>query len=490
MCKGADCKTCAEGDIYTWSTQLHAIKRGDDSDNGQIKWSRLISTRSESTFYAQYPNPGVRSMPPAVAPNKGGGDRAIFIRSTTCTSGMSCSDNIEGSTLHAINPLNGEDMWTTEYDHMQDNRSRVSASDPAVAADGSTIIILEGEIVWDSTNRLIENLQVVGLDPNDGTEKWRSTEALRHSACPQSFAISGSAQGFKHALGRSLTIDSETASVYVGSSKSDRETCNGGFIDAFSTTDGVKKWSYEIPSGKSSAAPHPAIGPDGTLALGGMGLKDILSIDHTTGQQKWSFRLEDETFYQVAFGPDGTLYSRTPKISNSGFNFVALRTTASICTVEEVDGVIFSPPVYPTSCRSAAAEKAVQDECQEGGRTFEQDCAASFKADFMEPNFEAMQTEYCKAFQNHPPYSCSRQVRRELLESISLSFGFAELVYLGVLFLMAQGLWHFYHDDDASAKSGSQARRARRKPAENQAVPPANNDVVLRLNMNPSFDGV
>lgn len=52
-----------------------------------------------------------------------------------------------------------------------------------------------------------------------------------------------------------------------------------------------------------------------------------------------------------------------------------------------------------------------------------------------------LKESFCALFQKHPPYSCSRDERRSLLEAISLSFSFAELGYVIIMVLLCKWLW-------------------------------------------------
>ena len=202
--------------------------------------------------------------------------------------------------------------------------------------------------------------------------------------------------------------------IYVGS--------NDGKLYAFNP-DGTQEWNYTT---EESVESSPAIGADGTIYVGSNDIK--LHTVKPDGTHKWTYTTGDNVYSSPTIGADGTIYvgSRDgklhivhPKFSHSFFG-------DDRCFLDGLsDSISFSASVY-------------FEQRLPSGSTVTSFCQQQWKDHFCDVNTTQgyyVRDAFCEAFKNHPPYSCARDVKRSILEAVSLSFSFAELVYTLLLFL-------------------------------------------------------
>ena len=87
-------------------------------------------------------------------------------------------------------------------------------------------------------------------------------------------------------------------------------------------------------------------------------------------------------------------------------------------------------------------------------------CAGIFASTMCDPqttHYEDLEAGYCALFaaNANPPYSCTRDEQRSIVEAFSLAFGFAELIYIVLIAAAAHWLWRsFRRNQDGPAEEG------------------------------------
>eukprot|EP00049_Salpingoeca_infusionum_P013119 m.245252 g.245252 ORF g.245252 m.245252 type:complete len:1056 (-) comp15362_c0_seq1:322-3489(-) len=405
------------GGFRKWAYNTHGVI----SDAPAIGSDGTIYVVSSSTMHAVHPDGSMKwvyttddGRLAALASPAIGGDGTIFVGAAA---GLSVSDTVY--TLHAVNP-DGSKKWVYEADGV--------VSLPAFGTDG-TIFIGCGES---------QNLHAV--HPN-GTMKWIYTAGGRMSA---------------PAVGSDGT-------VYVSS------TVTEDLLHAVRSSDGSMKWTKML----FELGP-PTVGPDGIVYVGSYYY--LHAIDPRNPQTvKWSIAGFASGSAPPVVGSDGNIYVSldngdvaaatpngdvvhqypptynflsSPAVGGDGTVFVGshdhnlyimfsplVLLHGGECFLSSLSGgkITFQTPFF----LSQNHETPQLSKCNEEYRRVY--CSAD------SPQALSFRAQYCEAFKNLPPYSCTREYtrehRRSMLESVSLAFSFAQLVYTVVLFLIVRVLY-------------------------------------------------
>ncbi len=115
-------------------------------------------------------------------------------------------------------------------------------------------------------------------------------------------------------VGSSPAIDPDGTTIYFASSS--------GLLYALDTANGSLKWKYLRGGGNWESS--PAIGPDGTIYIGGYG---SLHAVYPNGTRKWLYPFSSQSivYSSPAIGPDGTIY-----VSDAGSNLYAISPAGTL----------------------------------------------------------------------------------------------------------------------------------------------------------------
>lgn len=199
--------------------------------------------------------------------------------------------------------------------------------------------------------------------------------------------------------------------VYVGS--------NDHNLHAVEVATGLARWTYVTGNNVESS---PVVAPDGTVYVGSDDGK-LHAVNGSTGRPLWVHVTGGAVKSSPVLGRDGTVYVG----SDDGYlHFVRFEASQyQDCGVSQLQ--------HPTATLVGVELYSAEAEGQ---------CASSWQCANAPPDvLEVLQKAFCAGFANHPPYSCSRRVARSVLESISLAFSFAEMLYAVALFACCRVLW-------------------------------------------------
>jgi hypothetical protein len=76
------------------------------------------------------------------------------------------------------------------------------------------------------------------------------------------------------------------------------------------------------------------------------------------------------------------------------------------------------------------------------------------RALYTHPVGAATKARFCEAYEHHPPYSCTKEEKKPFSENLSLAFGFSELVYMGIIFVVILVLRKCTSPPDTEKKTG------------------------------------
>ena len=201
---------------------------------------------------------------------------------------------------------------------------------------------------------------------------------------------------------------------------------------AVDADDGHIDWAYDMPA---DIVCSPA--PDGAGHV--LVASGSLIVQLTSGGQFHSaFYAPGLVFVSLSVGPRGLTYVG----SNQGVVLALERQQApadtrvclvSTLAVQDNRGVSTLQARVDGGARVAVGPASNLSECQAAWR--ERYCSEDSSG------FTQARDAFCAATVYNPPYLCTREVLRDWLETLSLSFGFAELVYIVLLFLVVRWLY-------------------------------------------------
>jgi hypothetical protein len=269
------------------------------------------------------------------------------------------------------------------------------------------------------------------VNPVDGTQKWVYETGTLNS---------------QKSVGWSPGLDEYSSPVIAGDGTVYVEDC-AGKLHAVNPVDGTKKWVYESGEAgpndvKDDTRLSPAIGDDGTVYIGGRD-KKLHAVDPTDGAQKWAHVISRTQ--EV-----GKYYISSPAIADNGTVYVGGGDTHDnthilslippdgrpysrfACGISAIGEYQFSPDVLP-GCTAPP--------CGKNDADFAQECAAAFNENVCTPSKAYMQEQYCKPFENHPPYLCTKKVNRSMLAALSLAFSGAAYAYMAIILFLSHVLW-------------------------------------------------
>lgn len=185
----------------------------------------------------------------------------------------------------------------------------------------------------------------------------------------------------------------------------------------------TKNWKTRTSIISGNADLKPVIGDDGTVYVGGTNTKFVFAFTADGGQLKWRFTAE-------------TLYSSLG-VDSTGLVYIA--------SYDRIDVVMPNVPVgqagecyYPPGNVAGGSNVSLSAgvALPHGGKPLAtaRYCATTWRSVFCDEDsylYEYMRDSYCIGFAKNqlPPYSCTREVRHSILESLSLAYSAATLVY-------------------------------------------------------------
>jgi outer membrane protein assembly factor BamB len=398
---------------------------------------------------------------------------------------VGCGD----SKLHAVHS-NGSMKWSYL------TGAEVQSS-PTIGADGTIYVgssdfklhavFPNGTMKWAySTGGAVVSSPRVG---GDGTVYIGSNDHLLHAVLPNGTRKWTCATGGAILRAPAIGVD---GTIYVGSSDFKLHAIN---------PDGSPAWNYTIGDFVNSA---PAIGADGTIYIGSNDRR--LHAVYPNGTAKWVYLTGDQVVSSPVIGSDGTIYigsgdrklhavypngtgAWTYALAGRVFGTAAIGADGTIY-IGGADGKLhFVVPSWSvhTGCSFSALAfdrgasfpfESAAHIFLPGATTVEQ-CSERWATEYCSVATTkglALRTASCEAFEFHPPYSCTREIRRSILEAVSLSFSFAQLIYTALLFLIVKWLW-FRFNRAVSSYAAANATSAGATSA----------DAKTRVALNPVF---
>ncbi len=223
---------------------------------------------------------------------------------------------VDGS-LHAINPVTGQILWN--YTTSIGSSSLWFVSSPAIGENGATLFVggIDGNLY--------------AIDTADGSLKWK-------------FLTNNGG----YAVNSSPAIDSR-GTVYV--------SVDNGYLYAITpgTTGATLKWSAQITNDGNgfpvtgltsnsllSLLSSPAIGPDGTIYVGGYYeiYGTLYAINPEDGSEKWHQPLTTD------FNLTAEAVVSTPAVAADGTVYVQTNTNGLLFAVDPAGNILWT---YPTS---------------------------------------------------------------------------------------------------------------------------------------------
>lgn len=292
-------------------------------------------------------------------------------------------------------------------------------------------------------NRSTDNLRVYAINPS-GFVKWNVTLLAAQLNNPL------------NVLNYVNLLIGSDGVLYVGSVYGQMTALNNN---------GTVRWA-------SSNAGSPVLfGGDGTIYSRNIATKSLFR-HHPDGSLKYESNVDevivdlqisprDETLFAVsetavvyAIAPDGVtkFKFKTDSDPEKDYKYITISTFGTIYVqsgYDELNVFETDPGIFVRSVKSQGGKAFVFSTdvpfipCDNNSVN----CSQAWQEQYCKSSTDfgkSLQGTFCPLFASHPPYSCSRDLQRSLLESISLAYSFAELGYVVLMFLVAKLLWRSF----------------------------------------------
>lgn len=429
----------AHGKIYIGSDdkKLHAV----ESATGQALWTYRSNSYVQAapvivagTIYV-----GIGSS--LVALDSGTGSKVWDFNTGGSILGLAAvADGIVfvgsySESIYAVNTTNGNMIW--QFQTEGKIYCGVAVSDGVVyfgsfdyfvyaldARNGSEVWRFEtgGRIEHKGSFPVVDGTVYVGsfddkayaLDARTGALKWE-------------FQTGGNLQCSLHVVGDAVIAGSADRNVY-----------------AIATADGRELWRFD------AGDLIIGISVGSSLYVSTYNTGNVYAINALSGSKLWQYSFDGTIRTALAVDAEEVLYVAAPDSAIHAIQ-VRFKHAERWCASNQFQTPMTGTISHVSGPKQVLIHSQVQNVALASHEEILEACVTSWDEQFCNSTTIAhasMAAHICSPLavtgnrpSPNPPYSCSKLVRKEFLEALSLAYGFAEPIYLFLIFISCRYLW-------------------------------------------------